>query len=273
MATMILERITGPDDERVADYRIVADGERLRHRGLFVAEGRLVVRRLIEDRRWPIRSLLLSDAAHASLRGVLDRLTSGTPVYLARTEDFRGITGYHIHRGCLALGERAVLCERSGVAAASRIIIALEGIGNPDNMGGIFRNASALGADRVLLDRTCCDPLYRKAIRTSMGATLRVPFVRPEAWTDALAQLRADGFTIVALTPRKPAIDLITFAAQTKSERLALLAGSEGAGLSNATEQAADVRVRIDVRPEADSLNVAVAVGIALHVLQSRYTR
>ncbi len=269
---MRLERVTGPDDERVADYRAVADGDRLRTRGLFIAEGRLVVRRLIEDARWPVRSVLVSETARQGLDGVLDRLPPDTPVFVGTTEDFRGLTGHHIHRGCLALGERTTARNAADVIGPSATVVALEAISNADNIGGVFRNASALGADAVLLDPACTDPLYRKAIRTSMGAALRVPFARAPLWPEAMRLLRAHGYTVVALTPRAPAEDLIAFASRGRPERLALVAGAEGAGLSEAVERGSDVRVRIPVRPEADSLNVAVAIGIALHALQSRYT-
>jgi tRNA G18 (ribose-2'-O)-methylase SpoU len=265
-------RLTDIDDPRVADYRIVRDGDLLRARGLFVAEGRLVVRRLIEDRRWPVRSLLVSDAALAGLDDVLHLLPAETSVFVGTVDDFRGLTGYHIHRGCLALGARTAACEAPDLIAASRTIVALEGVGNADNVGAVFRNALALGADAVLIDPPCCDPLYRKAIRTSMGAALRVPYARLPLWPDGIARLRAGGFAVAALTPHEPAEDLIAFVARGRPERLALFAGAEGAGLSRALAEAADVRVRIPVRPAADSLNVAVAVGIALHALQSRYT-
>lgn len=270
---MVLERITGPGDLRVADYRILRDGDLLRTRGLFVAEGRLVVRRLIEDGRWPVRSVLVSDAARESLAGVLERLPVDAQVFVGAIDDFRGITGYHIHRGCLALGVRGA--ERAAdavISDAAHPIVMLEGVGNADNVGAIFRNVSALGGDAVLLDRACADPLYRKAIRTSMGAALRVPFARVAVWPDAIDLLRARGFTIVALTPREPADDLIVWAGRERRDRVAIVAGAEGAGLSAAVERAADCRVRIPVRPEADSLNVGVAVGIALHAFQSRYT-
>jgi tRNA G18 (ribose-2'-O)-methylase SpoU len=270
--TMRTERITGPNDERVADYRIVSDGELLRTRGLFVAEGRLVVRRLVEDARWPVRSVLVSETARASLEGVLERLPSETPVFVGAAADFRGITGHHVHRGCLALGERRPAGEADPVVAAAHMVVVLEGVGNADNVGSIFRNASAFGADAVLLDPACADPLYRKAIRTSMGAALRVPFARLPAWPDAVELLRTRGFTIAALTPRAPAEDLFGCVVRGRPHRLALVAGTEDAGLSSALERAADLRVRIPVRAEADSLNVATAVGIALHAFQSRYT-
>ena len=144
----------------------------------------------------------------------------------------------------------------------------LEAVANADNVGGIFRNAAAFGAGAVLLSPACCDPLYRKAIRTSMAAVLRVPFARCDDWPQDLVRLRDRGFRIVALTPREPAAMLADFAARPRPERVALLAGTEGAGLSAAAEQLADERVRIPIESAVDSLNVAVAVGIALHALR-----
>jgi tRNA G18 (ribose-2'-O)-methylase SpoU len=128
----------------------------------------------------------------------------------------------------------------------------------------VFRNAAAFGAGGVILSPQCCDPLYRKAIRTSMAATLRVPFVRAETWPVPLEQCRAAGFTIAALTPRSPSMTLDTFVERRAGRRVALVLGTEGAGLSDAVEHTADVRVRIPIRREVDSLNLAVACGIAL---------
>jgi tRNA G18 (ribose-2'-O)-methylase SpoU len=151
----------------------------------------------------------------------------------------------------------------------ARLVVALEDVANADNVGGVFRNVAAFGADAVLLSPSCCDPFYRKAIRTSMAATLRVPFVRINAWPEGLSDLRTRGFTLVALTPREPAQALDAFARAARPDRLVLLVGAEGAGLSPAVERAAHVRLRIPVRPVVDSLNLAVATGIAL----SRLTR
>src|SRR5262249_40130935 len=144
------------------------------------------------------------------------------------------------------------------------LLLGLESIANADNVGGIFRNAAAFGVDGVLLSPACCDPFYRKAIRTSMAATLRVPFARADPWPQPLVRLREAGFTIVALTPREPATRLDQFVASAQQGKMALLVGNEGEGLTLAAEHAADVRVRIPIAPGIDSLNVAVAVGIAL---------
>jgi tRNA G18 (ribose-2'-O)-methylase SpoU len=145
-------------------------------------------------------------------------------------------------------------------------VLALEGVGNPDNVGGLFRTAFALGVDAVILDPATADPLYRKAIRTSMAATLRVPFLRVEPWTEGLASLRAAGFQIVALTPHPDAVPLPEFASRA-GERLVLVVGSEGPGLGSESMARADAKVRIAVDPRADSLNVVTAAAIALHAL------
>jgi tRNA G18 (ribose-2'-O)-methylase SpoU len=265
-------RIDNPDDPRVAEYTALSDGELLRTRRLFVAEGRLVVRRLVEEGRYRIRSVLLSDAAHAALAPVLERLSAGNPVLVCPAEVFSRVTGHDIHRGCLALVERPPAATFADVISGDRtVIVVLEGVANADNVGGVFRNAAAFGAGAVLLSPTCCDPLYRKAIRTSMGATLRVPFTRVDPWPGGLHALRREGFAVVALTPREPSEAIEAFAAAPPRQPMALLLGGEGAGLSAGAEAQADRRVRIPIRAEVDSLNLAVAAGIALSRL-SRLT-
>jgi tRNA G18 (ribose-2'-O)-methylase SpoU len=264
----MVERIDHIGDPRIAAYRDLADPELVRARGLFIAEGRLVVRRVIEDGRWRMQSVLVSEAARHSLADALERIADHVPVYVCEAADFRGITGHHIHRGCLALVERPPAQPPDALVAAARTVVVLEGLANPDNVGGIFRNAAAFNADAVLLSPTCCDPLYRKAIRTSMAAVLRVPFARCDDWPQDLVRLRDRGFTIVALTPREPAVTLAEFVAKPRAERVALVAGTEGTGLSAGVERIADHRVRIPIESSVDSLNVAVAVGIALFKLR-----
>jgi tRNA G18 (ribose-2'-O)-methylase SpoU len=263
----MFERIERLDDPRIAAYRDIPDPELVRSRGLFVAEGRLVVRRLIEDGRWTLQSVLVSDAARKSLEAALDAIALRVPVYVCAAEDFLPLTGYNIHRGCLALVSRPSPLETGVLVGRSRTIVVLEAVTNADNVGGIFRNAAAFGAGGVLLSPTCCDPFYRKAIRTSMGAVFQVPFVRAGAWPEELLRLRDAGFTLVALTPREPAQTLREFSAGPRPARMALVVGTEGAGLSPAVERLADVRVRIPIADGVDSLNVAVAAGIALHAL------
>src|SRR5882672_11067073 len=262
--------IDGVDDPRVAEYRDIGDHDRLVAGGLFVAEGRLVVERLIDD-RVHLRSLLLNRAAFTALEPRLKQLSRDTTTFICGTEDFEALTGYDIHRGCLALAERPAPRLLDDLLMRVGSLVLLEGVGNADNVGGIFRNAAAFGADAIVLSHGCADPLYRKAIRTSMAATLRVPFSTvpfADLWTAALTRVRAAGFQLVALTPGPHAIDLDTWASGRRGgERVALLLGTEGAGLSAESEALADACVKIPIRPEVDSLNVSVAAGIALHRL------
>src|SRR5262245_39151011 len=232
------------NDPRTAEYASLADPELAHRQGVFVAEGRLVLRRVIEDGRYAIRSLLLTAAAQQQLGGLLARLDPAVPVHVCPVQSFRKITGFNIHRGCVALVARPPDLDADGLADGARLLLILESIANPDNVGGIFRNAAAFGADGVLLDAGTADPLYRKAIRTSMAATLRVPFARVQG-PDALPKLRAMGYTIAALTPHELAEPLDRFAQKPRPARLALLLGNEGAGLSPAMAVSADVRVRI----------------------------
>lgn len=258
------------DDPRVAEYRDMPDPERLRAAGLFVAEGRLVVERLIEDGRLTVRSLLLSETACAALAPVRARLDASVPVYVCDLSDFAVVTGFNIHRGCLALAERPREKSPAEALKGARLIVVLEDVANADNVGGVFRNAAAFGADAVLLSPSSCDPLYRKAIRTSMAATLRIPFARIDPWPDSLDALRALGFSIVALTPRLPSETLDQFASGLLPDRIALVVGAEGSGLSAAVETTADRRVRIPIAVAVDSLNLAVATGIVLSRLSTR---
>jgi tRNA G18 (ribose-2'-O)-methylase SpoU len=267
------------DDPRLQNYRHVGDPAWLEQHGLFVAEGRLVVERLvsltgqnsgqglsfsgqgIEQGGFVVDSVLVTPAALRALDPELD------PAWLVLVADpsiVEGVTGFKFHRGCLALVRRpATLLPLSAFAHARRLIL-LEAVGNPDNIGGIFRSATALGADAVLLNPACGDPYYRKAVRTSMGAVLRLPSTRVDPWLPGLATLRDMGFAIVALSPTGE-LTLEEFRATLSADaRLALVAGAEGYGLSTATIAAADVTVRIPVDPLSDSLNIVVAVSIAL---------
>ncbi len=275
---MTVERIDCAHDPRAAAYRDLRDADLLRGRGLFAAEGRVIVRRVIEDGRYAVHSLLVNDAALRDLEPAIARLDAAVPICVCPTEAFLALTGFDLHRGCVALVHRPVATSVDALIAEARTLVVLEAIANADNVGGVFRNAAALGADGVLLSPTCCDPLYRKAIRTSMGAALQVPFARAgdEDWPAVLMRVRAAAFTIVALTPREPSETLEEFAARCDREgppegrpsRLALIVGSEAAGLTPAVEAAADHRVRIPITDRVDSLNLAVAAGIALHALR-----
>jgi len=251
------------EDARVADYHQLLDPARLVERGLFVAEGRLVVRQLLRLPRWPLHSILLTAAAAENLGDVLP--LAPAPVYVVAQALMNEIAGFHIHRGCLALAhrQRVEATPSLGLSAGplSRVL-ALEGVNNPDNVGGLFRTAAAFGVDVVVLGPSCGDPLYRKAIRTSMAATLVVPFVTAPQWPGALADLKADGFTVAALTPNADAVPLRDVARHPK---LALVVGAEGHGLSDAALAAATLRVRIPMTTAIDSLNVTVAASIAMY--------
>ena len=256
-------RIQQSDDPRLADYRSVSDAELLRRRNRFIAEGRLVVERVFEAGH-RVQSMLLNAASLRALEPLMSRLAPDVPVYVCETDDFAAITGFDLHRGCLALAERPRprhLCE---VIQDAEVVLVLEGVTDADNVGSAFRNAAAFGA-HVILSETCCDPLYRKAIRTSMGAVLRTPYARMNDVPGGLTMLRAEGFAIVALTPRADAGDLRRCARRQPNQRMALLVGSEGPGLTAEAEVMADVQVRIPISAEVDSLNLATATGIALY--------
>jgi tRNA G18 (ribose-2'-O)-methylase SpoU len=261
------EFIDDPADPRIAPFGEARDGERRHRDGLFLAEGRLLVRRLLESPRFPVHAVLATEIALQDLREPLG--SRDVPVFTASAETIRAIVGFKFHRGCLALGVRGAGTPPEALIAPAgrRILLALEGVADPDNVGALFRNAAAFGAAGVLLSSGCGDPLYRKALRVSMGATLALPFARVADWPDTLGALRRAGYRLVALCPGAEAADIGEEARAPRAPRLALLLGAEGTGLSEATRAAADIEVRIPMAPGIDSLNVAAASGIALHRL------
>jgi tRNA G18 (ribose-2'-O)-methylase SpoU len=249
-----------------AQYAHVGDPVWLRAHGLFVAEGRLVVRRLIEAGRYEIVSVVVTPAASESLADVRARVRC--PVHVMERSALASLTGFDFHRGCLGIAKRPGGDTPLEAFAGARRLMALESIANPDNVGGLFRVAAAFDGGGVLLDRASGDPFYRKAIRTSMGATLDVPFTRLESWTPALGLLRRRGFQVAALTPDRAATPLTAYAATVDRDRpLVLLLGAEGSGLTDEALNTADVRVRIPIAAGVDSLNVVVAAGIAMAAL------
>jgi len=249
------------DDPRLADYRLLADPTALARRGLFVAEGRLVVRRLLTLPRFHVRSVLVTAPAAAALAGVLD---ATIPAFIVDQSLMNAVTGFNMHRGCLAIAERpAIPTLPDGLSNQMRRVLVLEGVNNPDNIGGLFRSAAAFAVDLVVIGPRCNDPLYRKAVRTSMAATLQVPYVDAGAWPAALHALRAAGFHLIALTPAADARPLAD--CRPDAPRIALLAGAEGDGLTAEAMAAADERVRIPTADAVDSLNITSAVSIALY--------
>ena len=260
--------MTRLDDRRLAEYRNIREPELLRRRGLFMAEGRMVVDRLLDlaGHGYRVQSLLLNDASFAALGHRLSQLPD-VQVFVCSTEELASIAGFNLHRGCLALAECPPERDAASVIKDAELLLVLEALGDADNVGSAFRSAAAFGATGVLLSPTCCDPLYRKAIRTSMGSVLRMPYARLGNWPRDLAALKAEGFTLVALTPRDYAIDLANCPRRQPRQKLALLVGTEGPGLTADAEAFADVCVRIPMQPDVDSLNLATATGIALYAL------
>jgi tRNA G18 (ribose-2'-O)-methylase SpoU len=266
-----VERIERLDDPRVADYRDLRESELRDDAGRFVVEGRLGVERLLLRSRFRPRSVLATPAAMEALGSALASLADETPVYLAEQRLLVGVVGYPMHRGCLAVAERGPGLAADDLLARVRptrgLVVALEAVSNPDNVGAIFRNAWAFGADGVLLGRGCADPLYRKAVRVSMGGTLLVPWAWAEGGAALVERMRAHGLLVVALTPGPGGCDVRELAALCIGRATALLLGSEGEGLSAEALARADLPVRIAMAPGVDSLNVATASAIALHHL------
>jgi tRNA G18 (ribose-2'-O)-methylase SpoU len=266
-------RVTSLDDPRIAHYREVANPAAILRAGLFVAEGRWVVERLLARSQYVIRSVLMTPTAFAAMAGksaTRTRLTN-VPTFVVDPSVMTQVVGYDIHRGCLALAERSRVRTLDEVSLDGvRRAVVLEGVNNPDNVGGIFRSAAAFAIDLVVLGPGCGDPLYRKAIRTSMAATLDVPYVTAERWPDALGHLRDSGLVTLALTPSPDAAPLETLSREI--DRVALLLGTEGAGLTPSALAAADRLIRIHTTNRVDSLNVTVAASIAMHYFSARLT-
>jgi tRNA G18 (ribose-2'-O)-methylase SpoU len=261
-------RIEDARDPRLSGYAGVSEPRLLRDRGVFIAEGRFVVRRLLDIGRIRVRSLLLNDAALTGLGDVLERVGTDVEVYVAAPDVITAAAGFTIHRGCLALAERPGDPPMDAVVAASRLVTVLERVVDADNVGSVFRSAEAFGIDAVLLSPGCCDPLYRKAVRTSSGAAMMVPFCAASPWPEALDRLQAAGFAIAAMTPDAGGLDIASFMNTPAARgRLAVLFGTEGHGLTAEALARADVTIRIPMSAGLDSLNIAVAAGITFHRL------
>jgi tRNA G18 (ribose-2'-O)-methylase SpoU len=260
-----VERVGDAGDPRIADYVGLSDPDLRRRverdRGFFVAEGPLVVRTLLAT-RYRVRSVLVTPAQHDALAPDLAALDA--PVYVVEPDVMRATVGFDLHRGAVAAADRSPLPPVSDVVRDARRVAVLERVNDHENLGGLFRNAAAFGVDGVLLCPQCSDPLYRRSVRVSIGHVLTVPWTRAVPWPHTLDALRDDGFRVVALTPAPdaPEIDDVSFASD---ERVALLLGAEGEGLSSVALARANARVRIPMATGVDSLNVAVAAAIAFH--------
>jgi tRNA G18 (ribose-2'-O)-methylase SpoU len=222
-----------------------------------------VIRALLRS-PYRVRSLLLTELRWRALAAELEHIDA--PVYIAAQAVVNEVSGFALHRGALASADRLPLAEPEELCRDAALVVVTEGINDHENLGALFRNAAAFGADAVLLDPTSCDPLYRRAVRVSMGHVLRVPFTRIDGGPTGIARLQRLGFEVVALTPSGAADDIGALRGSDRVRR-ALLVGAEGPGLAAATLAAADRRVRISMAPGVDSLNVATAAAIALHEL------
>lgn len=271
------ERIADPADPRLDTFRDLKDAELAAREGRFVAEGRLVVAALLQSPLYPTESVLMHDAAWDAERERLEPLArrTDTPVYLAERTILEHVAGFDVHRGCLAIGirsDRFALAQLLGLdpAAGARLVVpVLEHLSNHDNVGSIYRHAAAFGSPAVVRTPSTADPLYRKAVRVSMGHALGVPSVRLDDWPGDLTRLRAAGYRLIALDrSAQYAIDHLAIRAHSEGwSRIAILIGAEGPGLSKAALDAADLHARIPIASDVDSLNAHVAAAIALHRL------
>ncbi len=267
MADRAFIRVTDPDDPAVAEFTRIRERDLARNHDSFIAEGTVVLRMLAaahrEGTRFKARKILLLENRVAGLTDLLADFPADIPVYVASAEIMDAIAGFHLHRGVLALGQKLsqpTLDEMLAKLPPTALVAVCQGLSNHDNAGAIFRNAAAFGVSHIILDETSCDPLYRKAIRVSVGSVLTVPFTRSGSLEDALESLTAHGFQFWGLSPSgRTSIRSISPAART-----ALILGTEGEGLP------VDLLSRINTAyipqmPGLDSLNVATAAGIALY--------
>jgi tRNA G18 (ribose-2'-O)-methylase SpoU len=257
--------VADASDPRLADYVSLTDVHLRRSleaaQGLFIAEGEKVIRRAVAA-GFPVRSFLVAADKLDTIQAVA--AASDAPLYVLPAQAAEQLTGFRVHRGALASMQRLPLPAVRDVVAEARRIVVLEDIVDHANVGAVFRCAAALGFDAVVLAPRCADPLYRRAVKVSMGAVLAVPYARLADWHGGLAELRAAGFRLLALTPDPAAIPIGEI---EPAGQLALLVGGEGHGLSDRWLAAADQAVRIPMRRGVDSLNVAAAAAIACYLL------
>ncbi len=262
-----IEHIDDTGDPRIAAYRDIRERDLAGRHGLFIAEGKVVLNMLFSTRRHEVSSALILDSRLDGMAGVLAAAPPDMPVYVVERAVMDAIAGFPVHRGILAAARRPANPDPLSLmppADAPSLVVGLVGISNHDNVGGIFRNAAAFGADAVLLDPTCCDPYYRKAIRVSVGGVFKVPHAVTGSHGEMTDLLQRSGHTVFALTPSASAREL---AAINPPRRTALLLGTEGEGLPAELLDALTT-VRIAMRSDFDSLNVAAASAVALHHFQ-----
>jgi tRNA G18 (ribose-2'-O)-methylase SpoU len=272
---MLIEHVTHIDDPRLEPYRILREPELLHERGLFIAESRRAVETLLMRSRFAVQSVFVTETALRAMEQTLE-LHAALPIYVGTRELMNQTAGFNIHRGCLAAGlygKPLGIDDLVAPSAATSLLVIAETVSDPDNIGGIFRNCYAFGCDGVVVAAGSADPLYRKAIRTSLGASLVLPFAVASDWPEpTLSSLKQAGYGVVALTPRLPATPISSNIVKQLGKRIALLIGAENKGLSSAALEGSDFRLRIPMANEVDSINVATATAIALHALSDSLT-
>ncbi len=258
--------ITDPDDARLDNFRDLNSIDRRPDlpsgKGLVIAEGVLVVQRMLASPFAPL-ALLGTDRRLTELRA--DLAGNAAPFYRASAEVMAEAVGFHLNRGVLAAARRIPERSVQQVAHGTRTVAVLEGVNDHENLGSIFRNAAGLDVDAVVFGSGCADPLYRRAVRVSMGHALLVPYARATEWPADLNTLRQMGFRLLAMTPASDAATLSAAMTTMRGERVAILVGAEGPGLSHAALKASDQRVRIPMSRGTDSLNVATAAALAFY--------
>ncbi|KWX24616.1 rRNA methyltransferase [Mycolicibacterium wolinskyi] len=266
MSALHVIDIEDPADPRIDDFRDLNSVDRRPDlptgKGLVIAEGVLVVQRMLASRFVP-RALLGTDRRLGELAADLDGVD--VPFYRASAEVMATAVGFHLNRGVLASASRPPELAVEQIVSGAHTVAVLEGVNDHENLGSIFRNAAGLAVDAVVFGAGCADPLYRRAVRVSMGHALLVPFARAASWPDDLELLRTKGFRLLAMTPDASAATLSDAMARLEKGRVAILVGAEGPGLTERTMRASDVRVRIPMSRGTDSLNVATAAALAFY--------
>ncbi|AKN16200.1 rRNA methyltransferase [Mycobacterium haemophilum DSM 44634] len=262
-----VQDINDPDDPRLDDFRDLNSIDRRPDlptgKGLVIAEGVLVVQRMLASRFTPL-ALLGTDRRLVELKDDLAGDVKA-PYYRASADVMARVVGFHLNRGVLAAARRVPEPTVAQLVADARTVAVLEGVNDHENLGSIFRNAAGLGVDAVVFGSGCADPLYRRAVRVSMGHALLVPYARVTDWPADLVALKERGFRLLALTPHREACALPEAMTAVRGERIAVLVGAEGPGLTPAILRLSDVRVRIPMSRGTDSLNVATAAAIAFY--------
>jgi tRNA G18 (ribose-2'-O)-methylase SpoU len=258
--------VADPSDSRLDDFRDLNSVDRRPDlptgKGLVIAEGVLVVQRMLVSRFIP-RGLLGTDRRLAELAADLDRVDA--PYYRVEADVMAEVVGFHLNRGVLASASRPPELTVTQVLDGARTVTVLEGVNDHENLGSIFRNAAGLGVDAMVFGPGCADPLYRRAVRVSMGHALLVPYAWAMAWPRDLELLRDNGFRLLAMTPDPSALALPEAMTAVADERVAILVGAEGPGLTERAMRASDMRVRIPMSRGTDSLNVATAAALAFY--------